>query len=62
MSREVIYMARGRPFICPYCKTAGKNVRKGFRQTKLLGLRKIRYCKNCKRKFTPKNQKPAEEQ
>ena len=27
-----------------------------------MGIRKLRYCKDCKRKFTPVNQKPAEQQ
>jgi len=45
----------GRPFKCPYCGSTD-NVRKGFRKTKSMGLRKIQRCKNCRRKFTPRNQ------
>ena len=62
MSREVMYMTRGRPFSCPYegCGSTD-TVSKGKRITKLLGVRKIRYCKNCKRKFTPKHQKSEEQ-
>jgi hypothetical protein len=52
-------MARGRPFKCPY-KGCGstKSSSKGTRVTKSLGIRKIRVCKDCGRKFTPQNQKP----
>jgi len=32
----------------------------GARKTKSMGIRKIRLCKGCGRKFTPKNQKPVE--
>ena len=56
VSHEVISMARGRPFKCPCGST--RNVAKGVRRTKTMGTRKIRFCKDCKRKFTPKNQKP----
>ena len=48
----------GRPYTCPYCGVAGKNVGKGYRQTKTMGLRRIRRCRSCGRKFTPKHQKP----
>ena len=51
----------GRPYSCPYCGVAGKNVGKGYRQTKTMGLRRIRKCKACGRKFTPKHQKPIDE-
>jgi transcriptional regulator NrdR family protein len=54
-------MARGRPFKCPYCDST-RTTRKGVRHTKTQGIRRLRYCMSCKRKFTPKNQKPAEEQ
>jgi len=50
----------GRPFKCPYCESTD-TVGKGHRKTKTLGPRSIRRCKACKRKFTPKNQKPADE-
>ena len=33
---------------------------KGVRKTKTMGDRRIRLCKGCSRKFTPKNQKPME--
>ena len=54
MSREVIFM--GRPYKCPYCGQS-ESVSKGVRRTKTMGERRIRRCKACKRKFTPKNQK-----
>ena len=50
----------GRPFKCPYCGEMGRSVCKGFRRTKTMGKRRIRLCKACGRKFTPKNQKPDE--
>ena len=60
MSREVMYMARGRPFKCPYGCGSTNTVSKGVRKTKTMGLHRIRLCKNCGRKFTPKNQKPVQ--
>jgi len=48
----------GRPFKCPYCGEEGRSVCKGYRRTKTMGRRRIRLCKACGRKFTPKNQKP----
>ena len=60
MSREVMFMARGRPFKCPYECGSTNTVSKGVRKTKTMGLRRIRLCKNCGRKFTPKNQKPVQ--
>lgn len=48
----------GRPYKCPYCE-ATETVSKGVRKTKTMGRRRIRLCKACKRKFTPRNQKPA---
>lgn len=45
----------GRPFKCPYCGSHD-NVAKGLRRTKDLGPRRIRRCKGCRRKFTPKHQ------
>ena len=53
-------MPRGRPFKCPYGCDSANTVSKGVRKTKTMGLRRIRLCKNCGRKFTPKNQKPAQ--
>ncbi len=55
MSREVMYMPRGRPAKCPYC--GGSSINNGFRKTKTMGKRRIKLCKDCRRKFTPKNQK-----
>ena len=49
----------GRPYKCPYCSSSA-TVSKGVRKTKQLGDRRIRRCKACRRKFTPKNQQPAE--
>jgi transcription elongation factor Elf1 len=53
-------MARGRPFKCPYPGCGSTDtVSKGVRKTRMMGDRKIKLCKNCGRKFTPKNQKPT---
>ena len=52
-------MGRGRPAKCPYC--GGNSINKGFRKTKTMGNRQIKLCKACRRKFTPKTQKPAQE-
>jgi hypothetical protein len=54
-------MPRGRPCKCPYdgCGSTA-TVSKGARITKTLGIRKIRRCKSCGRKFTPKHQKPEQ--
>jgi transcriptional regulator NrdR family protein len=52
-------MPRGRPYKCPYCSSTN-TTSKGKRVTKNAGIRKIRYCKDCKRKFTPKNQRIEE--
>ena len=49
-------MARGRPARCPYCGLSDTTL-KGWRRTKTQGMRRIRLCRSCKRKFTPKNQK-----
>jgi transcriptional regulator NrdR family protein len=45
----------GRPYKCPYCGSTA-TVKKGARKTKTLGARRLRKCKGCGRKFTPKNQ------
>jgi len=50
----------GRPHTCPYCGAIGKSVSKGVRRTKTIGDRRIRFCRACHRKFTPKNQKAIE--
>ncbi len=52
----------GRPHTCPYCGQVGKSVSKGVRKTKTMGERRIRFCKACHRKFTPRNQKQVEPQ
>ena len=49
-----------RPYKCPWCGESGRSVSKGVRKTKTMGNRRIKLCKACGRKFTPKNQKPAE--
>ena len=50
----------GRPYKCPKCGS-NESVSKGVRKTKLLGIRRLRRCKACGRKFTPKYQKPADD-
>ena len=50
----------GRPHKCPYCGLCD-TVAKGYRRTKTIGARKIRLCRSCRRKFTPKKQKPVQE-
>ena len=53
----------GRPFKCPYEGCGSINtVCKGARKTKTMGIRRIRKCKACGRRFTPKNQLPEVEQ
>ena len=59
VSREVIHMGRGRPPRCRFCGSV-RSVGKGVRRTKTMGNRRIRRCKDCGRKFTPKHQKPVE--
>lgn len=49
-------MPRGRPPRCPKCG-ATRSTAKGYRKTKLIGVRRIRLCKACGAKFTPKHQK-----
>ena len=39
-----------------YCGS-DRTVQKGVRRTRTMGLRKLRHCKACGRKFTPKKQK-----
>ena len=51
-------MPRGRPVKCIHCGSTD-TTSKGARCTKTLGIRKIRRCKSCGRRFTPKNQKPT---
>lgn len=50
----------GRPHKCPYCGST-ETVSKGVRKTKTMGRRKIRRCRQCGRKFTPRYQQPAED-
>ena len=50
----------GRPYKCPHCGAAG-SVSKGVRRTKTMGERRLRLCKTCGRKFTPRNQEPSAE-
>ena len=45
----------GRPYKCECGST--DTVSKGARRTKTMGERRIRLCKACGRKFTPKSQK-----
>ena len=47
-----------RPFKCPCGAT--NSVAKGYRRTKTMGLRRVRRCRACGKKFTPKNQRPVE--
>ena len=51
-------MPRGRPVKCIHCGSTD-TTSKGARRTKTLGIRKIRRCKSCGRRFTPRNQKPV---
>jgi len=44
-------MNRGRPSKCPYCDSSHTRP-KGYRKTASLGLRKLRICKSCNRRFT----------
>ena len=53
-------MLHGRPPRCIHCGSK-RSSRKGLRRTKGLGIRQIRKCKDCGRKFTPKNQKRVDE-
>ena len=50
-------MGRGRPPKCPFCG-ASRSIGKGVRRTKLKGERKVRLCRACGRKFTPRYQRP----
>jgi len=50
-------MSRGRPVKCIHCGSTD-TTSKGARCTKTMGIRKIRRCKSCGRRFTPRNQKP----
>lgn len=52
-------MTRGRPPTCIHCGSV-RSISKGVRKTKGLGDRRLRLCKDCGRKFTPRHQKPME--
>jgi hypothetical protein len=54
-------MPRGRPVKCIHCGSTD-TTSKGARKTKTMGIRKIRRCKSCGRRFTPKNQKPVSDE
>lgn len=41
-----------RPFKCPYCKSTNTTW-KGYRKTQE-GIKRIRICKNCNKRFTIK--------
>jgi hypothetical protein len=45
-------MKRGRKPNCPHCHAVGQNIAKGYRRTVTLGLRPLRLCKGCNRRFT----------
>ena len=48
-----------KPHKCPFCG-ATDSVSKGVRKTKTMGVRRVRLCKGCGRKFTPRSQRPDE--
>ena len=52
-------MSAGRPHKCPYCGGTD-TTSKGARKTKTMGIRRIRCCKGCGRRFTPKSQKSVQ--
>jgi len=55
-------VTRGRPFKCPYAGCGSTDtISKGVRKTKTMGVRRLRFCRSCKRKFTPQNQKTADQ-
>lgn len=47
----MITRKRGRKAICPYCKSK-RTHNKGIRRTSTLGERPLRFCNDCRRKFT----------
>ena len=49
MDNEVMFMTK---FKCPYCRSA-QTTWKGYRQL-VKGRVRLRKCKNCGRKFTPR--------
>lgn len=54
-------MTRGRPPRCIHCRSTN-SIAKGYRRTKYQGVRRIRVCRDCGRKFTPRNQKAMTEE
>ena len=42
----------GRPYKCPHCGVAGKNVAKGYRYNKAAGKVRLRKCISCGRRWT----------
>lgn len=54
-------MPRGRPARCIYCGSTD-TASKGSRTTKTMGIRKIRRCRSCGRRFTPRNQKMVQQE
>lgn len=48
-----------RPYKCIHC-SSHRTVCKGYRKTKTMGKRRLRLCKDCGRKFTPRNQQPID--
>jgi hypothetical protein len=51
-------MPRGRPVKCIHCGSTD-TTSKGARRTKTLGIRRIRRCRSCGRRFTPRHQKDS---
>lgn len=49
-----------RPHKCPYCG-ASRSISKGVRVTKYEGVRRLRLCRACGRKFTPRKQRYVSE-
>lgn len=47
----IMKKAPGRKACCPHCKGSNTH-RKGARRTVTLGDRPLRYCTDCRRKFT----------
>jgi len=54
-------MPEGRPPTCIHCGNT-KSISKGVRKTKTIGIRRVRLCKDCGRRFTPRNQKQVFEE
>ena len=52
-------MTRGRPPKCIHCGSI-RSIGKGYRETRTLGKRQLRLCRDCGRKFTPRYQRRRE--